>query len=54
MFDGFDLDKDGYVSRKDLTTRLKEMNLLNPRETEIFINYIDHDNKESLNFKDFS
>jgi len=43
IFKDFDIDKDGFVSQKDLEIKIKELNVLNQEELPLFINYVDTD-----------
>jgi hypothetical protein len=50
----FDADHDGYVSTADMRRKLGEMCILNPKEEEVFMNYLDPNKKGYVDFKDFS
>ena len=47
------MDKDGFISREDLTKKLRALAFLNQNEVNTFVDYVDTDRKGYVDFKDF-
>ena len=54
VFKRFDVDGDGFVSHTDLKKRVKIMNILTSKETDILLQYADDKDLGYLDFKQFS
>lgn len=53
-YNSFDIDKDGYVSTNDIKRKINSMNLLNPKELDLLVDYLDENQKGCVSFKDFN
>jgi len=53
VFKMFDVDKDGFISRKDFVTKAEEMNLVPKEDIPTLVNYLDSENKGYVNFSEF-
>ena len=42
VYKEFDIDKDGYISEKDLVNKIDHLNILNKEELPLFLNYVSY------------
>jgi hypothetical protein len=54
LYKKFDVDGDGFVSRKDFITKAKQMSLVPQEDIAILVNYLDPENKGYVNFREFN
>jgi len=53
VFKMFDVDGDGFISRKDFETKAEEINLVPRQDIPTLVNYLDSENKGYVNFSEF-
>jgi len=53
IFKMFDVDKDGFISRKDFMTKAEEIDLVPKEDIPTLVNYLDSENKGYVNFTEF-
>lgn len=53
LYKMFDVDNDGFISRKDFITKAEEMSLVPREDIKVLVDYLDSQNKGYVNFREF-